>query len=104
VLARLGRADADLGVLAARHAHAHDVDVPAGEQVIEGGFRRAAALGGERLGSACGHVGDRDQPSVRQQVDCVSVDGRDDAGTDNPEATDHGTDATPAALAGSRAA
>ena len=66
VLARPCGADADLRVQAARHAHAHHLDIRAGEQGAEVGLGRAAAGRGEGRGGAGGHVGDRHQPGVRQ--------------------------------------
>jgi hypothetical protein len=89
VLGGLRGQDADVGVQPARHAHAHHLDVTAGQQRAEIGRGLAAVGGGEGRGRAADHVGHRHQPGVRDQGDGLGVNRRDDPGADNPETAGH---------------
>ena len=89
VLGRLGRADADLGVQAARHADADHVDVRPSEQRFQVGFGRATTGGGEGGGGTGGHVGYRHQAGAGQGRDRVRVHGRDHPGADDAETAGH---------------
>ena len=89
VLARRGGLDPDDRVQAARYAHAHHLDIAAGQQRGEVGLGQAAARGGEGRDGAGGSAGDSHQPGLRQRGDGVGVNRRDHPGADDSETAVH---------------
>ncbi len=85
VLARLGRADAHLGVQSAGDADRDGVHIGPAEQLVDVGVVLDAELDAALLGARRHRVGDRDQARVGQLGERAGVERRDDTAADDAE-------------------